>query len=143
MKKKCIGFLAGIIGFVMLTGCGTENTLTCSQVEEEEEFGKMTENIILYFNGDSTVINKVTINEDVELKEESYVDIFKKSLEEQCDDFKDDDTKCNVSVNKNKVRFEVIKENIKENDDDLGEVSAKTTKEDAKTYFEKQGYTCK
>lgn len=135
-NKKLLGLTVLGCGALLLTGCGSGTKLTCETTESG-----MTMKYILSYDNNKEKIEKVTTEATMDLGESEYgdlldMDALKEEAEKQCDE--QDTGDCRVTVDGKKLTISISgkAEDILDNDENK-------TYDEAKKYFENEGYTCK
>lgn len=150
MKKLSVLAVLAVIP-ILLTGCGSSKTLTCTNTQEQSGV-KMDQKVVMKFSG-----NKVNyIKMSVDSKATSDViknnwDVFASTLEKQYSNKDKDGVKVTTKNNKKDYSYEIsiefdlkkaTNENLKEYDLD-GIADEKSSMSDVKKSAEKSGFTCK
>lgn len=150
--KKVMSFLLVLVAVVLLTGCGSGKTLTCTNTEEQNG-ASMKQTVEMKFKKDKVTNVKMTLETkavDSSVKEQwSTVSSMLESMYGNTKDVdgikvttKNDDKNFNYTVT---VAIDVKK--AKEEDlaeyDMTGSLDSEVTYEDMKKDAEASGFTCK
>lgn len=146
MNKKYLGLVGLGCGVLLLTGCGSANTLNCSMDMDDmlAGLGTMKAEVELEYDKDGKEVKGASMKMVVEITNDDVTDDMLDSLEEelngQCEDGEGDFDDCSVKRDGKKITLKASGdvEKIAESE----EIAKDTTKEKAKEYFEEQGFTC-
>jgi len=136
---------------ILLTGCGKEETLTCTNTQSASGV-KMDQEVSITFNGKKVKNIKMTVDSKAttDVIKENW-DVFASTLDKQYKKKDSDGIKVETTNNKDKYSY-VIDIEIdldKANKDSLAEynlssiANAKGSKKEVKESAEKSGFTCK
>ena len=146
---KLFAILAGSL--LLMTGCGGEKTLTCTNSEESSGI-KMNQEVTMTFKDDKVTYVKMSI--DNEATDDTIIDnwdMFASMLDSQFEETEKDGVSLKTNNNKDKHTYNVSLEIdlTKASDDALAEyglddiADEKATYEDTKKEAEADGFTCK
>ena len=146
---KLFAILAGSL--LLMTGCGGEKTLTCTNSEENSGM-KMDQEVTMTFKDDKVTYVKMSI--DNEATDDTIIDnwdMFVSMLDSQFEETEKDGVSLKTNNNKDKHTYNVSLEIdlTKASDDALAEyglddiADEKATYEDTKKEAEAYGFTCK
>lgn len=146
---KLFAILAGSL--LLMTGCGGEKTLTCTNSEESSGI-KMNQEVTMTFKDDKVTYVKMSI--DNEATDDTIIDnwdMFVSMLDSQFEETEKDGVSLKTNNNKDKHTYNVSLEIdlTKASDDALAEygldgiADEKATYEDTKKEAEADGFTCK
>ena len=146
---KLFAILAGSL--LLMTGCGGEKTLTCTNSEENSGM-KMDQEVTMTFKDDKVTYVKMSI--DNEATDDTIIDnwdMFASMLDSQFEETEKDGVSLKTNNNKDKHTYNVSLEIdlTKASDDALAEygldgiADEKATYEDTKKEAEADGFTCK
>ena len=146
---KLFAILAGSL--LLMTGCGGEKTLTCTNSEENSGM-KMDQEVTMTFKDDKVTYVKMSI--DNEATDDTIIDnwdMFVSMLDSQFEETEKDGVSLKTNNNKDKHTYNVSLEIdlTKASDDALSEygldgiTDEKATYEDTKKEAEADGFTCK
>ena len=146
---KLFAILAGSL--LLMTGCGGEKTLTCTNSEENSGM-KMDQEVTMTFKDDKVTYVKMSI--DNEATDDTIIDnwdMFVSMLDSQFEETEKDGVSLKTNNNKDKHTYNVSLEIdlTKASDDALAEygldniADEKATYEDTKKEAEADGFTCK
>lgn len=146
---KLFAILAGSL--LLMTGCGGEKTLTCTNSEENSGM-KMDQEVTMTFKDDKVTYVKMSI--DNEATDDTIIDnwdMFVSMLDSQFEETEKDGVSLKTNNNKDKHTYNVSLEIdlTKASDDALAEygldgiADEKATYEDTKKDAEASGFTCK
>lgn len=159
-SKKKVFFCVLLSIMLLLTGCfGSDSQeaekgdakveskqgLKCTYKADDESVGISETQVVFDYNDDATIVTKYTKVESVNFKEEysDFVEITKTQFENSCDTNMENFDKCEVTTDGMKVILTGSKDISSDMEEEIaGNVFAKTKRTDAKTEFEKAGYTC-
>ncbi len=153
--KKTLKVIALIFIFTLVIGCGKEKEKEVEKKELSctiEIADEMNSEIISRFVDKAYDSGTLIFNIDTK----SYSESEKKKLKEQdlCSVFQDaykyDTKKCKVSEKDDSIKitvdfdvYEFIHEDLKKENEDIGDEVYKLNLDDTKEIFESAGYTCK
>ena len=149
--KKWKVLMAVFCGGILLTGCGKEETLTCTNTQSASGV-KMDQEVSIKFNGNKVKNVKMSVNSEATTEViKSNWDVFASTLDKQYKAKDADGIKVKTTNNKDKYTYKIdIEIDLdKANKDSLAEyklesiVGAKGTKKETKEAAEKSGFTCK
>ena len=146
---KLFAILAGSL--LLMTGCGGEKTLTCTNSEENSGM-KMDQEVTMTFKDDKVTYVKMSIATDA--TDDTIIDnwdMFVSMLDSQFEETEKDGVSLKTNNNKDKHTYNVSLEIdlTKASDDALAEyglddiADEKATYEDTKKEAEADGFTCK
>lgn len=139
MKKILV---AGILSLVLLTGCGKEEQIECTN--QQKSFGvEMNTTISVKLKGNDFVNLSMTIDAILPENLLSQKETFIKSFEKQYAGFEEQygaQPVVTETDNGAKISFDMSAEQAK---DFYGNGSTKVTKAEVIKEFESQGFTCK
>ena len=146
---KLFAILAGSL--LLMTGCGGEKTLTCTNSEENSGM-KMDQEVTMTFKDDKVTYVKMSI--DNEATDDTIIDnwdMFVSMLDSQFEETEKDGVSLKTNNNKDKHTYNVSLEIdlTKASDDALAEYGLddiddeKDTYEDTNKEAEADGFTCK
>ena len=148
-EVKLFGILA--VSVLLITGCGGEKTLTCTNSEEDSGI-KMSQEVTMTFKDDKISYVKMSI--DNEATDDTIIDnwdMFVSMLDSQFEETNKDGVKLSTDNNIDKHIYNVSLEiNVEKASDDAlseygldGIADANATYEETKQEAEDAGYTCK
>ena len=146
---KLFGILTAVV--LLVTGCGGEKTLTCTNSEEDSGI-KMNQEVTMTFKDDKVTYVKMSI--DNEATEDTIIDnwdMFASMLDSQFEETDKDGVSLKTNNNKDKHIYNVSLEIdlTKATDDALEEyglngiTEENASYEDTKKEAEADGFTCK
>ena len=148
-EVKLFAILTAVV--LLVTGCGGEKTLTCTNSEEDSGI-KMNQEVTMTFKDDKVTYVKMSI--DNEATDDTIIDnwdMFASMLDSQFEETEKDGVSLKTNNNKDKHTYNVSLEIdlTKASDDALSEygldgiADEKATYEDTKKEAEADGFTCK
>lgn len=147
MKKKLMLCIPVVALGLLTSGCGNTKVLECTMTDDSTDGMEMLETIKATYKKDAltnvTMNMKITVDEELE----EYMDELSDSLTSEFSSLEDKEgVKVTAETDENVLDFNIEADLTKMDDEAKEELDMDDeteTYEEAKKYFEEEGYTCK